>query len=322
VKYVALVQSPEHVCCRYRLVPFRDCFPGGLELVALPRGVVARLLLFRRLRGAAVIVQRQLLPGWQLALLRRAAARLVFDFDDAIYLRDSYSPKGLRHPRNERRFAAMVKASDVVVAGNRFLTEAAPGARVIPTCVEVAKYRPANGDGRTLVWVGSSSTLQGLEREVALFDRIAERVPGVRLRVVCDRFPKLGRMPVEERPWSEASEADEIATAGVGVGLVPDDAWSRGKCGLKVLQYMAAGLPVVANPCGVQADMVTHGENGFLATTEGEWAEAVARLVGDEALRRRMGAAGRAIVEARYDVAVGMRGWDEVVSRLARRVVA
>jgi glycosyltransferase involved in cell wall biosynthesis len=98
---------------------------------------------------------------------------------------------------------------------------------------------------------------------------------------------------------------------------VPDDAWSQGKCGLKILQYMAAGLPVVANPVGVQTQMVQHGVTGFVAETAQEWADAIARLAGDPALRRRLGQAGRNLLEKEYSVAAGAARWQHVLNQLA-----
>src|SRR5207253_3934259 len=117
------------------------------------------------------------------------------------------------------------------------------------------------------------------------------------LKLICDRFLSLRHLPVVRCRWSQAGETAALADADIGISWVPDDLWSRGKCGLKVLQYMAAGLPVVANPVGVQAELVRHGENGFLARTPDEWAEAVGRLAHDPELRRRMGQAGRRLVE-------------------------
>jgi glycosyltransferase involved in cell wall biosynthesis len=121
-----------------------------------------------------------------------------------------------------------------------------------------------------------------------------------------------------ECPWSERGEAADIAAADVGISWVPDDLWSRGKCGLKVLQYMAAGLPVVANPVGVQADLVRHGETGLLARTPAEWVEALRRLAGDPVLRRHMGEAGRRRVEAEFSVAAGATRWLGVLRGLRR----
>ena len=113
-----------------------------------------------------------------------------------------------------------------------------------------------------------------------------------------------------------------MATSDIGISWLPDDTWSQGKCGLKVLQYMAAGLPVVANPVGVQAEMVRHGETGFLAETPDQWAEAVGRLARDPALRRTMGRAGRRRVETGFSVAFGAGRWLEVLRRLEQKEAA
>jgi glycosyltransferase involved in cell wall biosynthesis len=276
-----------------------------------------------------VILQRRLLPAWQLGLLRRATPFLVFDFDDAVFLRDSYARRGPHSPGRLRRFAATVCAADIVVAGNGFLAEQAGrwvGAdriRVVPTCIDPASYPQAeharSGQGVQLVWVGSSSTLQGLETVWPLLESVGQANPGLRLKLICDRYLSLKHLPVEECPWSEATEAAEIAAADIGISWVPDDDWSRGKCGLKVLQYMAAGLPVVANSVGVQADLVRPGETGFLATTPKEWADAVARLARDTDLRRRMGQAARQRVESDFSTTAGAAHWQAIFSKRHQR---
>jgi glycosyltransferase involved in cell wall biosynthesis len=328
VRLVALVESPEHVCCRYRLAAFRPWFEQAghrLELRPLPRRLWARLRLGSGIRSAdAVILQRKLLPAWQLILLRRAARRLIFDCDDAIFLRDSYAARGPFSAGRQRRFAAVASTADVVVAGNAFLAAHAARwaragcVRVIPTCVAPDQYPQAvhrrAGDGVQLVWIGSASTLQGLEAARPLWEELGRRCPGLRLKLVCDQFFELQHLPVVPCRWAEASEAAALAAADVGISWVPDDLWSRGKCGLKVLQYMAAGLPVVANPVGVQAEMVRHGETGYLAQTPAQWAEAVGRLAADPALRRRMGQAGRRQVETRFSVEVGARSWLDLLA--------
>jgi glycosyltransferase involved in cell wall biosynthesis len=326
VRLTALVDGPGHVCCRYRIAAFRPWLEGAghaLDVLTLPRRAWSRARLFWRLRGASVVVQRTLLPRWQLALLRRSVKHLLFDFDDAVFLRDSYSPKGLHSAGRLRHFAALVRACDAVVAGNAFLADEAarfaPRGRVhvIPTCVDPARYPLGGGDGTKLVWVGSSSTLQGLRTAAPLLEEVGRRVPGLRLKVVCNSFPQLRHLPVLPCPWSAAREAVDIALADVGISWLPDDLWSRGKCGLKVLQYMAAGLPVVANPVGANREMVRPGVNGFLAEGPEQWVSAVARLAGDAELRRSMGRAGRGILEAEYSVAVGARRWLELLGRLA-----
>jgi glycosyltransferase involved in cell wall biosynthesis len=152
------------------------------------------------------------------------------------------------------------------------------------------------------VWIGQHSTLPCLTYAQPLLAAAAARLPGLSLKVICNRFPTLDQITVLPRVWSSETEANEIASADIGVSWLPDDPWSQGKCGLKVLQYMAAGLPVVANPVGMNRQMIVHGENGYLAESAEDWAGAIARLAADPALRQRMGAAGRAMVEEHYSV--------------------
>lgn len=326
MRLVALVDSADHVCCRYRVAAFRPAFARAgydLDLTPLPRSWVGCLKLFRSLRSAeTVLLQRRLLPPLLLASLRKRARRLIFDYDDAVWLRDSYSPKGMESRRRADRFRAVTRAADHVVAGNRYLADRAESTAVtvIPTCVDPARYPVADhSDARfTLVWIGSTSTLRGLERFRSTLEAVGRSVPGVRLRIISDTRLSLNHLAVDFVPWSEEGEAAALAGAGAGIAWVPDDPWSRGKCGLKVLQYQAAGLPVIANPVGVQAEMVRDGETGYLAESTGEWVAAVRRLAGDADLRRRLGAAGRAQVEAKYGVASGGVAWAEVLTQFRR----
>ncbi len=329
MRLVALVESEGHVSCRYRLAAFRDAFGAAghtLEFRALPRSLLSRLQLGHDFnRYDAVILQRKLLPRWAVALLRRRVRRLLFDFDDAVWLRNSYSAKRFEDPKRATRFGHTVAACDLVIGGNEYLAAAARkfvGANrvaVIPTCVEVSKYPLASHESAgavRLVWVGSSSTLQGLERFAPTLRAIGKAVPGMRLKLICDRFADFAGLPVDRCDWSETTEAAEIAAADIGIGWVPDDPWSRGKCGLKLLQYQAAGLPVVANPVGVQSDFVRDDETGFRASTTDEWINAVRLLATNTALRKRLGARARREVQAHYSVEAGAKLWIEALRRL------
>jgi glycosyltransferase involved in cell wall biosynthesis len=330
VHLTALVESAEHVCCRYRLEAFRPRLERAghrLEVRPFPRSWWTWLQIKHALGATdAVIVQRRLLSAWKYALLRRAAPFLLFDFDDAVFLRDSFAAKGLHSRRRLKRFARTIAHADVVIAGNAFLQDEAARwnnrrcIHVIPTCVDPDRYPVAEpqraGDGVELVWIGSSSTLEGLKAIRPMLEHLGQNWPGLRLKVICDRFLTVNHLPVVPCRWSEATEADDLARADIGVSWAPNDAWSRGKCGLKVLQYMAAGLPVIANPVGVQAEMVRHGESGYLASTPDEWSAAVGRLMHDPSLRRHMGEAGRRRVEQDFSVAAGAAWWIDVLETL------
>ncbi len=317
MKALALVEARNHVCCRYRVRAFEGALADSgwsLTIEAMAAGLLHRLVQFRRAaRFDSVLLQRKLLPGWQLAELRRRVDHLIFDFDDAVLYRDSYDPRGPHNRRRAERFKRTVRAADDVIAGNDFLADCALKAgarpdrvRVIPTCIAADRARPAAARpapaGLELVWIGSASTMAGLARRRPLWERVGREVPGVRLRMVCDQFLRFDSLPVVDVPWSEPAEAADVAAADVGISWVPDDLWSRGKCGLKVLQYQAAGLPVVANPVGVHPEMIRHGVDGFLASSADEWVDAVRRLAADPDLRRRMGRAARASLEANYSV--------------------
>ena len=322
MQLAALVESVDHVCCRYRLRAFQSLLRNHgheLSLHPLPRGFWNRFSVGRDAAQAdSVILQRKLLSSIELRLLGKRARKLIFDFDDAVWLRDSYSSKGFDSPRRQRRFRATIARCDAIVAGNAFLAEQAErfGGRqvtIIPTCVDVSRYSLAehtsSGNDVQLVWIGSSSTLQGLAAISPLLETIGTSVPNVALKIICDRFLSFRNLRTIDCPWSGENEANELAAADIGISWIPDDPWSRGKCGLKVLQYMAAGLPVVANPVGVQEEMIRHGETGFLASTDKEWIEAIRTLAADPDMRRAMGRAGQKLVTEKYSIEAGAAHW-------------
>lgn len=314
MKLLALVEKPDHVCCRYRVRAFEPALTeagSSLTCAGLDRRAFFRAIQIHRAKEFdSVILQRKLLPAWQLNALRHAARHLVFDFDDAVLFRDSYSTRGPQSRWRARRFSQTVQSADTVVAGNDFLADEALRAgasvervHVIPTCVEPDLYPIARQNSPAeLVWIGSSSTLQGLEQARPIWQEVARAVPGLKLRLICDRAPDAFPLPVVPIKWSRETEANEIAAGHIGISLIPDDLWSRGKCGLKVLQYQAAGLPVVVNPVGAHREIVADGETGFLATTASDWALAITRLVSDARLRQQMGSKARRHVEANYSV--------------------
>ncbi|MGL4463493.1 MAG: glycosyltransferase, partial [Planctomycetia bacterium] len=298
---VALVPGMHHVCTRYRIAQYAAGLKAaGLDLTLEPLAddPLGRLRqLVRRRRDGVVILVRKTLPEWQTALLRRSVDRLVFDVDDAVFLRNSFD--GRRRPSSVRfaRFRSMARAADLVFAGNRHLAEAASfaGARrvsVVPTCIDVARYPLARHDDAEfrLGWIGSSSTLPSLMAAKPMFDAVADAVPAATLRVVCDAAPDLQRPSVEFTPWNEAAEPRLLADCAVGVSWLPDDPWTQGKCGLKVLQYMAAGLPVLANPVGVHPRMIPDAA-GVVSANPADWSDAARAWAADPQLRRRMGRA-------------------------------
>lgn len=315
-KLLAISEGPEFVCYRYRLAAFADVLRVAgwdLELLPRPRAAGEFAAALRRAREAdAVVVQRRLFGWLKAAIIRRCAKILIFDVDDAVYDRDSNDPRPARAPRRWRGFRRMVRLADATFAGSTYLRDqavcftAADRVHRMPTCVDVGRYAAAAharppGTAR-LVWIGSRSTMPSLVDARHCLAASAAAAPGISLTVICDARPDLDGIPMRMAEWSEATEAREIAEADIGIAWLPDHPWSLGKCGLKVLQYMAAGLPVVANDVGIHREMIVPGVTGFLASTAGEWRAAVTALAESPALRRRMGAAGRARVKREWSV--------------------
>lgn len=330
MKLIAVVETREHVCCRYRIEPFGPALAEQgiqLEIVPLAKSSWQRMRQFRSChRADGVLLQRKLLPVWQLVLLRRWSRKLIYDVDDALYQRDSYHRKAPESWIRALKFWATVYAADAVLVGNGFLRDRVAryigSQRVyrIPTCVDTRRY-PMAEHGRTgpdakLVWIGQPSNLPSLVCIQEHLAWAAQQIPGLCLRIICNAFPPLEGIQVLPYRWSAEAEVHGLAEADIGISWLPDDTWSLGKCGLKVLQYMAAGLPVVANPVGIHREMICPGKTGFLAETPAEWASALERLASSPPLRRRMGRAAREWVEQHYDVARWAPRWAEIVARV------
>lgn len=251
-----------------------------------------------------VILRRTFGFPW-LALLRRASRRLVFDFDDAIFVRGS----GERSASKYARFGRTVGACDLVWAGNRYLAEHAGKFNshvvVIPTAVHAEKYAispPKPDDSIDLVWIGSSATRKHLQTIVPALECAAERVPGLRLKIVADFSIAVEGMQVIPIQWTADGEAPALASSHIGIAPLPDNPFTRGKCGLKILQYMAAGLPVIASPVGVNGELVQDDVSGYTAVSDDDWVAAIERLAADAGLRRRLGEQARHICQQGYTV--------------------
>lgn len=299
---------------RYRALQYFGCLErAGWEPREMKTGhtVVSYRAALRAAREAdvVVVIKKPFTPLYR-KLLRASARRLVFDFDDAIYVRDD----GTDHPGRLHKFQAMVSLCDAVWPGNQELAAAAEPfsvrLHVIPTTLDPERYRVEKAKPEAtldLVWIGSRASRPWLESILPTLERMAERIPYLRLKVVADFPLSAGRLEVITVPWSRETEAGELAGAHIGIAPLPDNAFTRGKCGLKILQYMAAELPVIASPVGVQKRMIRAGKGGFLADSETAWLDALQWLANDADLRARMGHAGRRHCEQHYSVESGCR---------------
>jgi glycosyltransferase involved in cell wall biosynthesis len=261
-------------------------------------------------RYDVAVIQKKLLQRWDVWLVARKTRTLAYDFDDAV----TVGPFGTAEdPRRAALLAETLTRCDAVIAGNEELARYAvghPNVRVIPTGVDPAAYRvksPTTADGRgtgvVIGWIGTRGNLRYLDELAPVFESLADRGLQITLRVVSDATPGPSAVPIEYVPWRLDREAEDLVAFDIGVMPLDDTAWSRGKCGFKLLQYMAAGLPAIASPVGVNRSIIRHGENGFLAETPEEWGAALGRLIEDPSLRARLGQAARRTVEMEYSLA-------------------
>ena len=235
---------------------------------------------------------------------------ILFDFDDAIYLRHT---SGANRQFDWLKFpgktATLCRLSSLVVAGNEHLATYArrhnPRVVVVPTSIDTDLYAPTEREdwsGRvTIGWTGSATSLTYLETFTPVLRELLRR-RDVEIRVQSNRPPALSGVPVVWQPWSPETEIQEIRRYHIGIKPMPDDPWARGKCPMKELQYMALGVPAVCSAVGSSVEVIQDGENGFLAANGDQWLEHLTRLVDDAALRKTIGLAGRQTVEERYSM--------------------
>lgn len=288
----------------------------GSGLRVLLAGYVQRL---RRLLSPGdfdvIWVQSDLLPYvpgvLETAMLPREIP-VVYDCDDAVFHGyDSHKSPIVRRLLGGK-MRPLLRRAKAATCGNDYLRayvgRYCANSVVVPTVVDTQVYRSRAGgaaDGARppiVGWIGSASTwsyvtpLAPILRDLVSKNSIAVRVVGAGARSkTVDAFTFVD--------WTLDGEVDEIGRFDIGIMPLTDDLWSRGKCGYKLIQYMACGLPVIASPVGVNAKIVQHGENGFLASTEQEWRAALETLAGNRDLRARMGAAGRALAVKKYSLA-------------------
>lgn len=234
-------------------------------------------------------------------------ARYVVDYDDAVFHHYDQATSRIARAVFGGKIDEVMRRSRLVVAGNRYLAKraqaaGAPWVEILPSVIDLNRYKPAHkvpGSRFVVGWVGSPATQHFLEPLIPVLEQT--------LNPATDCFVTVGAnfarplLPNHEiHQWTEQSETSEIAKFDVGIMPVPDRPFERGKCGFKLVQYMAAGLPVVASPVGINTELVEHGANGFLAANAAGWKEALVTMREDWSLRMRMGDAGRRLVEERY----------------------
>jgi glycosyltransferase involved in cell wall biosynthesis len=272
----------------------------------------AAVIKARRYDGVVVSREAALIgPAFYERLISWSKVPLFYEFDDAIWM--STHGESVNGVFSKLRFpgktASLCRMATIVMPGNSYLADYArrynQSVAIIPTSIDLGKYcvmeEPASQEPLVIAWTGSKSTLVHFEHAREVLEKFARRFP-IKVRVICDQAPArpIAGAQNEFVRWTDESEAEEAGNCHIGIMPLPDDVFTRGKCGCKALQFMATGRPVVISPVGMNVDLVKHDVNGLLASTEDEWLEALTRMAESRELRQRLGSAGRKTVEEGY----------------------
>ncbi len=292
----------------------------------LPNSIRDRFSIYEKLPQFNIVcIQRRLLSPIEFLWVRKRSKKILFDLDDAIMYRSSRS---LRPHSFSRRFKFrwMVKRSDAVIAGNRFLWEEVrkvdPTKEVfiLPTPLDLNAYPEKKevhySDDVMIGWIGTKGNLRYLETLEPVFKTLASQFPRVKLKVVSNGHFESRYLPTINKGWVLEEENQDLISFDIGLMPLEDNLWSRGKCSLKIIQYLSVGLPVVCSPVGMNQEIIHPGVNGFWAKTEEEWVEGLGGLIQNPELRREMGLRGIETVKEGYSLEVNFYKLLKILERV------
>lgn len=270
-------------------------------------------LLFNIRKYDVVFVHREIKPiGLPVLdyLICKRAKYILFDFDDAIWLKNfSESNRLFSFLKRYKTVKNLCKWSDMVVCGNQYLASYARDVNskvsVVPTTIDTDGYHNKlhEHDNETLIigWTGSHSTIRYLSKIYPVVEKLQETYT-FEFRVISDQKPDTNLKSLNFVKWNKKSEIDDLSEINIGIMPLEDDQWSQGKCGFKALQYMSLGIPAIASPVGVNTEIIDHGKNGYLCNLESEWLDTLEGLLKDRDKIKALGIEARKKIESHYSV--------------------
>lgn len=307
----------------------RDLYSGkGKWKVAIFRAYLHRIgYLFRAKHFDLVWIEKELFPffpAWGEALLNALSVPYIVDYDDAIFHNYDLHPNKLVRFCLGTKIDQVMKRAEAVIVGNDYLGDRArqAGAKrveYIPTVIDLDRYKVIPKPSREpfiIGWIGSPVTAGYVQLVQPALTEICKNGQA-QVVLVGSGSVELGGVPLKILPWTEENEVADIQNFDVGIMPLPDEPWERGKCGYKLIQYMACGKPVIASPVGVNRQIVEHGVNGFLANNMTNWITALRELRDNVPLREAMGRTGRLEVEKNYCVQVTAPRLAEILRSVA-----
>ena len=314
----------------YRARPFLSK-KAWTVLYSRNRPLIITYLLFSYLKRFAhsieaanydiIFIHRELTPlgfpifEWFIAKVLKK--KIVYDFDDAIWLEDPNETGSLlARIKWKSKIASICKWSYKVSAGNPYLREYARqfngNVTINPTTIDTeglhnpGAFLPSvdnfeNDKEACIGWTGSHSTLPYLHALVPVFKEL-EKQWAFKLRVISNQKPGFELGCLEFVPWQKETEIEDLMAIDIGIMPLTDDAWSKGKCGFKALQYMALEKPALVSPVGVNTSIVEHGITGYHCNDTKDWVKHLSYLISNPLKRKEMGKKGREFIKKNYSV--------------------
>ena len=254
--------------------------------------------------------------------------KMIFDFDDAIWMMDvSEGNKHWRWLKNPAKTSHIIGLSHMIFAGNLYLANYArqfnKNVKIIPTTIDTEYHRKKTTSPKEKIcvgWSGSTTTIKHFRMIENILQKIKERF-GDRIYfklIGSDTYENI-QLGIKGIRWNIQTEIEDLSEIDIGIMPLPDDEWSKGKCGFKGLQYMSLEIPTVMSPVGVNTEIIEDGVNGFLASSEEEWIEKLSFLIESKSLRKRLGDNGRKTVIEKYSVESQKNRYLEFINELIKK---
>ena len=300
------------------------------KTVGMLRSFMRRWVLLPKLRHSDIIfIHReaaQLGPPifeWLIAKVLRK--KYIYDFDDAIWLANYSTTNATFHRLKAYwKVSYCMKWAYQITAGNTYLANYArkynAHVSVIPTTIDLVNFHNqlTNYDQEELVigWTGTHTTIHYLDELIPVL-RELEKELTFTFTVISNVAPDYDLKSLRFVKWNKATEIEDLAKFSIGIMPLRADRWSEGKCGFKGLQYMALGVPALLSPIGVNKEIITHNENGYLPKTLEDWKSYIKQLLDDKDLRQKIGTAGRQTIQERYSVNANKATYLAIINSVA-----
>lgn len=312
LRVIFLTEPLNSPSTRFRVLQFKSELEQlnlDITVSPIPKEIFSRLKLLNSLPNFDItVLQRKLFQPWILSYLKMKSKILFFDFDDAIMFRDSNAIKFYSKSR-QSRFKYTAERANRIITGNEYLKELAQpfnkNVTVIPTGINTQLYTPkATQEPNiplTIGWIGSQPNLGYLKTLIDPLNQLYSTNKNFRLKIVCDGFIDGFQCPTEKKIWRANDEIADIQSFDIGISPLTEDKWTKGKCALKLLQYMSCGLSSVSSATAVTSKIIQDGHNGFLAKSPNDWLEKLNFLVENPVQRKTMGLTARESLLGRFD---------------------